>query len=396
MSKPRHGLQLLESELASFVSLLSHEAAGILLRILDIQNRTGLGLPDGRTTHTQLGLSKRRWVLLREELLRVVTSECGYLIFKPMLERRAKVSEARSRAGATSAIATAASRLVRRPQKAPATQTDQPGKPADTQTRPTASTTSTVDPDVGSPVAPFAVIDDANRQIAESSNVVKLRGDQPAAAPAAPVAQAPSAQKGGKSKKPVQQILPGMGGTKAAEAGQPDDIASARKNAFDVGIKLLTRYNGMTEETARFRIGKLLKDWDDHFVYAAIADAARHRDTLANPIGWIGNRLKDFPDKATARSQRVSKIKGQPAAPKKAAPKATPNFMGISKEKAARLAERSKQLRKQPAGAKPSSAPKTAAADKAADAGTDKSDPKPANDTTPRKSDDQIFKVLAF
>lgn len=381
MAKPRLALQLLDTELARFVSLLSHEAAGIALRILDVQFRTGSGLPDGKTTHLQLGLPKRRWLQLREELLRVLAAEDGVLLFKPAIERQ-QARLAQSRAAGRSSRAKASGKKRQAPeasqaQPGPAAQTpaglarpdtqDQPQDFAESSlaTQPGRRTAtiqktdsaalesrSTVDPDAGAALPPLAVLDDANASMAAADNVVRMPESR-------------------NHRKPAQAILPGMAGNPAAEAGQPDDIPNAKKLCFDIGTKLLVRYNGMTEPNARRRIGKLLTEWDAHYVYAAIADAVSNRNTLANPIGYIGNKLKDFPDKAASRAARIAKSKGKPApSARKSAPKATASFMGLSKEKAQRLAERSRQIE---GGAKAT-----------------------APSQKPAESDEQIFKALAF
>src|SRR5690606_34906596 len=90
--------------------------------------------------------------------------------------------------------------------------------------------------DQGPPLSPLAVLDEANASLAQSTNVVKL-------------------PEGSRGRKPAQAILPGFAANPAAAAGQPDDIPNAKKLCFDIGIKLLTRYNGMSETAARHRIG---------------------------------------------------------------------------------------------------------------------------------------------
>lgn len=362
-AKPKLALQLLDTELAKFVNLLSHEAAGIALRILDAQHRTGLGLPDGKNTHSQLGLQNRRWQILREELLRVMTVDDGYIKFQPIMDRKEKTKQIRKTAAKTKAAAKqvppappATSNLSNTPIEA-----IKPAAPKQTA-EPAAGHTA----DLGDPISPFQVLDAAQKNIAATPNVVPIKQNR--------------------GSKPQQQSLPGIPGPAAPVSPEPSEKPlSLRHQIFDEGIRFLMRHNGLEQADARKRIGKLLTEWDDHFVHAAIAEAIQLRDKVANPWGWIRNRMKSYPDKATSRAANAAKASGKKAAPaqKTEAPKATAQFMGISAEKAARLRKKEDALRSRASNA-------------ATPALKQEPDTKIAANGNHRKTDDQIFRVLAY
>lgn len=320
IGKDRIALQLYAQELGKFVSLLSHEAAGVALRICDMQFRTGRGLPDGKNTHNQLGLTKRRWDLLREELLRVLVLEDGHFVYPLMKEMQERRSDARQKGLDTIAKKKA---IEAAPKPAPVKAVVQ--KPVE---RPIE------EPGSGSPIPPFAVFDAAEAALAKNTNVIRMPGvkEQPDTKSAPP-----------KHRAPAQGSLPGIAKNPAADAAHPDDLQQAKQFCFSEGVKLLVRFNGITEDQARQRIGKMLTEYSDVYVAAAIGDAVKHRHDVVNPTGWIRDKLKAFPDKATERANRMAGKKKSIA--KKVAPKATPAYMGISEAKAKKLRERSAAIR---------------------------------------------------
>lgn len=143
-------------------------------------------------------------------------------------------------------------------------------------------------------------------------------------AAAAPEAKAPAVE----ARAPTPRPRPPAGTTIGSQVVQ-------------MGVHLFAE-TGVSEDRARQMMGLLLKEYDVGFIAGALNDALRRQDEIANPLGWLRTRLREYPtrkEQVAKRQQRNSppKVTGNPVAH----PEVSPDLLGVSKETADRLRDRS-------------------------------------------------------
>jgi hypothetical protein len=143
----------------------------------------------------------------------------------------------------------------------------------------------------------------------------------------------------GQVRVPVRQVLPPLSSerTRSVPVTSSVSISSVKPSGFSPspkaaifkrGIEMFAA-QGIGELAARSFLGGLVSKYDDGFVAVVLDQAWQRRETLADLRSWILRNLKRYPTREAQRTEGQNRRKGE-AAPAKARPLATPEYLGIS------------------------------------------------------------------